>query len=386
MKKPGVVHVASTHAATDTRIFKKECRSFVEAGYRVTLLLPHPADEVREGVRIRAVPVPRTGKERLGRTLRALYRAALTEPVDAVIHFHDSELLPFMMMLRLQGRRVVYDAHEDTPLQVMHQHWIPGPLRRPMSGGMRVLEWAGGKAFTGIVAAVPSIASRFPAEKTVLVRNFPILNELSGSDVVPYGARPPRVVYVGALTEARGVREMVAAMGCLPQDYPAELVLGGTFHPASLAETVRTLPGGDRVQVAGWLDRKQVAAVLSETRVGLVLLHDTPQYRESYPTKLFEYMSAGIPVVASDLPLWRRIVTSVGCGMVVDPKQPAAIAAAIRWLLDHPEEAGAMGVRGRRAVEERFHWAIEARRLLQFYDTVILPEKGASKVSGGGEL
>lgn len=365
-----VIHAATTHAATDTRIFEKECRAFVEAGYAVTLVLPHPRDEVREGVQICAVPVPRTGRERLRHTGRAVYDR-IRGMTRTVVHFHDSELLPHMLMLRLAGWPVVYDAHEDTPRQVMHQHWIPRPLRRPVSWGMRGLEWAGGKGFDGVVAAVPSIAERFPPERTVLIRNFPKVSELAVEGGKPYRERPPRAVYVGAITEARGLREMVAAMALLPAE--CELVLGGTFHPERLAGDVPAMPGGDRVRAVGWLDRRSVARHLGEARVGLVLLHPTPQYRESYPTKLFEYMAAGLPVVASDLPGWRDFIDEAGCGLLVDPRSPEAIAGAIRWLLDHPDEAEAMGRRGREAVEARYNWEQEAARLLDFYDRVVWP-------------
>ena len=82
-------------------------------------------------------------------------------------------------------------------------------------------------------------------------------------------------------------------------------------------------------------------------------------------------MSAGLPVVASDLPLWRELVESVGCGLLVDPLSPAAISEAIRWLLEHPEEAEAMGKRGQDAVRARYNWNIEAGKLLAMYDNLI---------------
>jgi glycosyltransferase involved in cell wall biosynthesis len=78
-------------------------------------------------------------------------------------------------------------------------------------------------------------------------------------------------------------------------------------------------------------------------------------------------MAAGLPVIASDFPLWREIVEEAGCGLLVDPKDPQAIADAMQWILDHPEEAAEMGRRGRAAVEARYNWEAESAKLVSLY-------------------
>ncbi len=107
--------------------------------------------------------------------------------------------------------------------------------------------------------------------------------------------------------------------------------------------------------------------MLGEARAGLVLFHDVPNHTSAYPNKLFEYMSAGLPVIASHFPLWRSIVERDRCGMLVDPRDATAIAKAIDWVLTHPEEAEAMGRRGRDAVAATYNWAAEERKLLAIY-------------------
>lgn len=362
------IHIASSHPAFDTRIFHKECKTLVAAGYPVTLIVPHPHDEVVDGVRIRAVPLPRDGRERLFRTLGLLYRAALEESRDAIFHFHDAELIFHMMQLKRRGRTVIYDAHEDTPRQVMYQHWIPKPLRPVISLMMRLAEKIGGQLFDGVIAAEPGILARFPPEKTALVHNFPRIEELAGAAGRPYAERPARVAYVGSITETRGVFEMVEAVRRLPETLGAELVLGGVFHPASLEAAVRQRPGAAHTHLLGWLDRARVAEVLGTVRAGLVTLYPTPKYLASYPTKLFEYMAAGLPVIASDFPGWRVFVEEAQCGLLVDPHDVDAIAGAIRWILEHPDEAAAMGARGREAVRTRYNWHYETQALLAFYE------------------
>ena len=151
MAKPQVIHLASTHRPFDVRIFQKECRTLVEAGYEVTYIVPHTHHEVCDGVQIRAVPLPQTGRARLTQTLRQLYDAARATPPDALIHFHDAELLPYMLRLKRQGRRIIYDAHEDTPRQVMHMAWIPKVARPFVARLMQRWERLAGLHFDGII-------------------------------------------------------------------------------------------------------------------------------------------------------------------------------------------------------------------------------------------
>lgn len=368
MSRPQTLHLASAHAAGDPRIFQKECRTLAAAGFRVGLVVPHAHDDEVDGVRVHAVPPPTSGADRLARTTRAVVRRALAEAEgpDTVFHVHDAELLPLALGLALRGRRVVYDAHEDTPRQTQHMAWIPPPLRRPAGWTYAALEALGGRLFAGVVAAVPAIARRFPDAKTVLVRNFPVLDGQADPGP-PLAEREAVLAYVGAITRARGAEEMVRAVGALPEALGARLELGGTPYPAGLGADLAALPGGRRTRFAGYLGRAEVDGLLRRARVGLVVLHPTPQYEEAYPTKLFEYMAAGVPAVASDFPLWRRMVEDAGCGLLVDPLDVDAIAAACRRLLTDDALAQRMGEAGRRAALDRYAWAPEGRRLVAFY-------------------
>src|SRR5262249_30305992 len=144
----------------------------------------------------------------------------------------------------------------------------------------------------------------------------------------------------------------------------------GHFNPSAYIDEVRLMPGWAQTDYAGWLSRQQVASLLAQARLGLLLSHPFPGHEGAQPNKLFEYMSVGLPVVASDFPLWREILNGVGGGLVVNPRDPQAIAGAIRWLLEHPGEAEAMGRRGMQAVRRSFHWDNEADKLLSLYENL----------------
>jgi len=368
-KKNKVVHLTSVHDPFDVRVFHKECKTFAEAGYEVVLVAPHKQDELLNGVRIRAVDEPNSRFERMIRTVWQVFRAAVDE--DAFLyHFHDPELIPVGLLLKCYGRRVIYDAHENVSQDILNKDYIPPVLNKLTAALVSRFEYSASLLFDRIVAATPSIAKRFSQQKTLTVQNFPIRNGIQPI-AVSYCQRPIVAAYVGEITAARGIKEMVAAMGLLPSNVDARLILAAKFRPSVLEHEVKQIPGWERVDFVGWLPSNEVAALLGQARMGLVLFHPLPNHLDAQPHKLFDYMSAGIPVIASDFPLWRKIIQETGCGILVDPLNPKAIAEAILWLLEHPEEAETMGRRASEAASSRFNWGIEAAKLVGLYQELL---------------
>jgi len=366
-----VVHLTSVHHAFDNRIFYKECCSLARAGYDVLLVAAHaPGNEVKDGVRLRAVPQPAGRVRRFTVTMAQVFRAAMQEDAE-VYHFHDPELMPVGALLKLLGKKVIYDVHEDYAVSMKHKRWLPRPLRAPAALMVRASESMFARLYDRVIAATPTIASHFRTGNVGLVQNFPWLTELCLEHGVPYAQREPVVAYVGALSDIRGLKEMTQAVHLLAGRCAAQLVMAGGARPGAIAE-LALAAGQERndgvVQYLGPQTRPQVGELLGRARIGIVTLHPTENYVASQPTKLFEYMSAGLPVIASDFPLWRQIVESAGCGLLVDPLDPRAIAGAMEWLLTHPEEAEQMGRAGQRAVAERYNWEHEAEALLEIYD------------------
>ena len=375
-----IAHLTSVHPVVDTRILHKEAASLAAAGHDVVLVAVTERAAVLRGVRVRPVARARSRLGRMTGTAFRILRAALAERAD-VYHFHDPELLPVGLCLKLAGKRAIYDVHDDLPAAVLSKAWIRPGLRRLVARVVAVLEVGAARLFDVVIVANPAHGARFVAARTVAVRNLPDLAEFPAM-VTSQATREPAAIYVGDLTRARGALPMVEAMALLPASCPVRLWLGGRFSEPGLDVACRALAGWSRVDFLGWLDRAAVAERLGRARVGLVPLQPVPHYRANYPVKLFEYMAAGLPVVAADLPLCREVVEGAGCGLVVDARDPAAIAGALRWLLEHPLEAEAMGRRGRIAVEQRYTWQAESRALLALYDR-LGPNRPADGTSGG---
>jgi glycosyltransferase involved in cell wall biosynthesis len=355
-----------------------ECRTLAMAGYDVTLIVPHPGGNlIEDGVKIRVVTPPRNRRERMTRTVHEVYRAAVEEKAD-IYHFHDPELMPVGVLLKLRGKKVIYDVHEDYPTTMPGKAWIPAALQGPVSLGVRICEATLTLACDRIVAATPKIAAKFNANRTRLIQNFPWKHELDCSAAPRYEKREAIAVYVGSLSDSRGWREMTTAAALAAKKIPMKLVVAGEIRPGANAHFN---PGSDNAVVKhrGQLNRSQVAELLAQARVGLVVLHPTKAYVDSQPTKLFEYMAAGLPVIASDFPIWRRIVESAGCGLLVDPLSPTAIAQALEWIIEHASEAAAMGQRGQQAIAEHYNWERESERLLATYAELLSENANESK-------
>jgi glycosyltransferase involved in cell wall biosynthesis len=372
MPLSGIVHLTCAHRIDDVRIFRKECRTLAAAGFDVFLVGPSKTSNKIHGVQIVHVPIPSGRLDRMTITVwHVLIRALVSRAT--ICHFHDPELIPVGFLLKLLGRRVIYDVHEDCPRDIFTKEWIPAIVKYPVAAAMGAVERAAGWTFDAIVAATPTIARRFPSGKTMTLLNAPILEELSEASGPAYVERSFQVCYIGLLARWRGLFDMIEAAGRVGNGATHCLLLAGRFATAIEEAEARAAPTWPSVTHLGWLDPGGVARLLAHVRAGLVVLHPKASLVDAYPTKMFEYMTAGLPVVASDFPVYREILDDGRCGILVPPADPVALARAIEWIFAEPEEAQAMGQRGRRRAETLYTWKTEREKLLSLYRRLSAP-------------
>ncbi|MEA4924852.1 MAG: glycosyltransferase family 4 protein [Syntrophomonadaceae bacterium] len=366
MKK--ACHMTSAHSLTDIRIFHKECKTLLHAGYDVTLVVQHDRDEVVDGINIKGLEKPRNRRERMIKTVKQLYDRALECDAD-IYHFHDPELISIGLKLKRKGKKVIYDVHEDVPRQILSKEWVPASLRSMISWVVERMENFAAKRFDYIVTATPFIRERFLKINrfTLDINNYPILCELYEPNE-DWSHKEQLVCYVGGIETVRGINEMVEAIS-LTQYF---LLLAGKFESKHEMDTVVCKDGWKQVIEMGHVNRNGVKIILSRSMAGLVILHPVPNYINALPIKMFEYMAAGIPVIASDFPLWVQIIEDNKCGICVDPLNIAEISDAINWILEHPAESQKMGENGRRLIEEEFNWEEQGSKLLKIYEGLLI--------------
>lgn len=363
-----VAHLTSAHNADDVRIFHKECKALREAGFRVSLVAPdryNDTDVDYAGVELEPVEPGTRRVERMTKTTLRVLRKAIQLNAD-VYHIHDAELLPGLWALKAMGAKTVYDVHEDLTKDVLIKKWIPLPIRSltaKMSGRFETLS---SMVFDGIVAATKGIGGRFPSQKTIVLHNYPHLSDdTKETTFEEYLQRPRDFVYAGLRTQIRGLHHMIDAMQHLED---SKFQCFGNPLTGELLEHAQASPGWPATCDRGWAPRTKIMEYYQEARAGMLAVPATPAAVESQPIKFYEYMGAGLPVVASDFPLWRELVEKERCGVLVeDPTDPQSIAKAMQWILDHPKESYEMGQRGKAAVKDRYNWQVESQKLIGFY-------------------
>lgn len=286
---------------------------------------------------------------------------------STVVHFHDPELILVGFLFKIFRKKVIYDIHEDLSATVMHRDWIPDYLKYILHYFVIVIEYLAFLFFDNCIAATPAIASRF-SKDCVVVQNFPFSEEFKVNRNMSNNLSA--FIYSGGISELRGFHEMVSAMHLTKSE--AKLKFAGEFYPEELETELAGIYSKGNITYKGNLSRQDLHEELSSSIAGLVLFHPVENHINSQPNKLFEYMSASLPVIASKFPLWEEIVGNNKCGILVDPLDSQEIASAIDYLMNNPQEAMEMGKRGRLAVESRYNWDQESKALIDLYKKQVI--------------
>ena len=365
MNSKKIVHMTSAHPRNDVRIIVKICSSLAKAGYEVCLVVADGKGyEKRDNIEIYDIGKPSRRLERMLKTTLMVYKRALFINGD-IYHIHDPELLPFAYLLKLKGKKVIFDSHEDVPRQILSKPYLYPPLSKIISETYELFEKNICKKLDFIITATAFIRDIFIKfnKNTIDIKNYPIVGNCKINEL---NKNSNRLCYAGAITSSRGCKEMIQAMELVKNDI--RLCLAGDFDESIDLMKIKKERGWLKTDYKGFLNQMNLKSLLQDSFAGIVTIHPTVNYIDSLPTKLFDYMLAGIPIIASNFPKWKDIVEGNKCGICVDPLKPDEIAKAIDFLFEHPEEAKQMGLNGQKLVLEKYNWENEEKKLLDVYE------------------
>ena len=273
-----------------------------------------------------------------------------------------------MRRLKRKGKKVVYDVHEDLPRQILSKYYIRQGLRVLIANGIERYENYVARNVDMVVAATPLITNRFRQlnRNVINVNNYPIKEVFHRTEGTP---RLDQICYIGGISAIRGMKEILDAMLLLPEDI--RLILAGPFSDPGYEHVLEQHAGWERVNYLGFISQAEVNEVYNQSFAGLVLLLPYPNHVESQPMKMFEYMSAGLPVIASNFPLWEEILLPNNCGLCSDPQDPQAIADAIMKLYNDRDLVEEMGRNGVHQIRTKYHWSNEAKVLIDAYKQLV---------------
>lgn len=365
-----VCHMTSAHNSNDVRIFYKECVSLASAQYD-TYLVGRGKSREESGVHIIGLGAPPAGRlKRMTTFAKTVYNKALTLDAD-IYHLHDPELIPYGLKLKKQGKKVIFDSHEDTLNQMSEKTWIPAALRPLVSAVYRKYAAQAFSGFDAIVSVTPHIVDelRLINPKTYQITNYPIVSSPKMAEKKADGSIS--LCFTGGIGAQWSHENILAAIADM--DF-ARYVLCGSADSGYI-EKLQALPGWKMTDYLGKVPHEEAVRIQGASHVGMALLrpsNNTGKQRGTIGnTKLFEYMMSGLPIICTDFELWKEIIDKYHCGICVNPDDVEAIASAIRYLHQHPDEACEMGRNGRRAVEEEFNWQTQEGKLLELYKEIL---------------
>ena len=368
-----VAHVSSVHPILDNRILFKECATLASEGYDVHLVGVGMENRSwsMENIAIHEIKGERSRIKRMAFTTGRVVRKAMALKPD-IVHLHDPELMPYAAWLSRKGKKVIFDMHEDFPKALRTKEWIGKGLRRAAGKIGGVIE----QCFLNNVAVVCAEDSyrvkRGWLSELAIVRNMPIAVRMRGINEPK--VFPPSVGYMGSVTEMRGCLNVLKAIGQL-QKQGIEVAYDCVGNvpvkfAQKCADTIKR-EGIRNVRYHGFLCAEEGYRIMAGCAIGVSLLYPIPNYQSSYPTKIFEYMALGLPCLVSSIPLHQSIVDECNAGISVDPLNIEAIAQGISLLLNDPARCLELGENGKQAIEQKYSWERESRRLLDFYKRLL---------------
>ncbi len=363
-----ICHMTSAHPPEDGRIFLRECTSLAEAGYE-TYLVERGSTYDKNGVHIIGVGEFKGSRlDRIFKFSNVIYHEALKLDAD-IYHLHDPELLLYAHKLKKKGKKVIFDRHEDYVAQIKCKPYLPFWVAYILSKIYKKFEDYIFNKIDAIIIPCLRNGKHDLKGRVVTLDNYPKLTELYDFYDSTIEKYEKSVCHIGSLTKERGITEIIKAAYLSG----SKIYIGGAFSPPEYKNEIETLPESISMCYLGILDRDQVLSLLQHCQIGLATLHNVGQYNtaDNLPTKCYEYMSLGLPVILTKAKYNESINSKYHFGICVDAENEKEIAEAITFLLNNPDVAAVMGKNGREAIFKVFNWEREQNKLFDLYKSII---------------
>jgi glycosyltransferase involved in cell wall biosynthesis len=360
--------VAPVHVWDDVRVYRKQVLSLLNSGYSVSLIARESEHCSVVDARVTFFPQKKfKSKVKRFSNLVSVFIKALKQNAD-VYHIHNPDTLPIGLVLKLFGKKVIYDTHEDFSLRILTRKWIPKAIRIPVAFLIAKTESLFCKyVFDGAICTQKQLLSRL-GKKAILLGNAPIISDIHPSrqcskvDLSKNGEF--RLVYIGSITTTRGIIELVDALEQLNRTSSVRLWLIGPCGDDTL-DLCSKKTGWTYVDYLPYIEQKSAFEYVAQSDLGIVTILDVGDHSQTDPNKIYEYMACGIPFLATNFPLWQRKFESHKCGWFCSPTVDSLVNH-IQSLTDKSRLLVERGTNGKSYVLG-YNWEIEFDKLLSLY-------------------
>lgn len=365
-----VCHLSSVHYAMDTRIFYKMCQALKE-DYEVTLIAHHPQKETVNGVHIIPFKVFRNRNVRVLFSWLLMFRLAIKQKAQ-IYHFHDPELIPCGILLSMLGKKVIYDVHENIAEDIFDKPWI-----RNQKMAYKIFNFFEKRAVKifHVILAEKSYQKRYELLKAnySVVLNYCDINFFDKFQKKEF-KQQLNLFYIGIVLENRGILEIIESVKQLKtKGMNVHFHVVGELY-SDLSVKIKQLDYYEDIkEQLHFYGRKRLEegyALVEKMDIGMCIIWPMKNSMESYPTKLFEYMAVGLPIITSSFPLYKEVVEGNGCGLCVSPRDSKEIAEAIETIHRDVLKTEQMSENGKRAVKKHYDWESQKRVLIGVYKEI----------------
>ncbi|UCE38109.1 MAG: glycosyltransferase family 4 protein [Thermoplasmata archaeon] len=379
----------------DIRV-EKEARSLISSGHKVHLLVRGSSNQKKEeivnNIHVHRFFVPTYDMPFLGySTYFFIHRYKLTYRIIRTIrkygiqalHVHD---LPYGMAAAMAGKiynlPVIFDMHEHY-VDLMKSNFEVQGMNVPLLPSLLSYEerLVCSNAKKVVVVAEEGInrvaqQHKISKDKIVLVSNTADIQLLSRFEEDHKKHKHEKekddiiLSYIGIFSKDRGIDVLLKAMPLILDKHENVklLLVGVDPYVEELTDLIKDLGIQNKVKFTGWVPISKAMEYVIESDLCTVPHQSTPQRKTTLPHKIFQYMYFKKPVVVSDIPPLKRIVTEAKCGLVFKADDHTDCAQKVNEILDNPKILFEMGENGRKAVQRIYNWNEDAKKLLKLYE------------------
>ena len=343
------------------------------AGYDITLIAPNARQQSTNGVKFIPIKLPNSRLKRILLVTFKMWRTALNTKAQ-LFHFHDPELLICGVLLKLSGKKVVFDIHENISLSFSSKHWLNTKLALFFKFTYYLIERFSILFFDALVLAEESYQNYYPIKKSCIVLNYPLFIDVK-IDNKEFG-NPIKLIYTGGIHENRGIWEMLYLVQELKnKNVNITLDLIGQMWPNSLMSDLEEYISEhnlkNEVNIHGRIDFKNISALLKNSDIGISILKPIPNYKESLPTKIFEYMQHGLPVITNNFELLKKYVEDKNIGICIDIDNISSEIDRIMSLIHDKKLMRIMSLNGIELTTNKWNWNSQEKKLIDLYNKIL---------------